>query len=232
MQILIIRHGDPNYELDCLTEKGKREAELLAQRLKKENISKIYCSPYGRAKETAAPSAEILGIKPEILDFLSEITSTVPDKFTGENKHGWTLHPLSWTSMENVYDKDRWMTSKPWSDTDIPKIYENICKQTDSLIAGHGYVRDGDIYRFNSFSKERIALFCHQGAGTAIISHLMQLSLPHVWNTMFIAPSSVTRIVLGGYNSSNGISVPRLIALGDTSHLYTADEKISFIGIK
>ena len=33
MRILIIRHGDPDYEIDGLTEKGKREAALLAKRL-------------------------------------------------------------------------------------------------------------------------------------------------------------------------------------------------------
>ena len=38
MRILIVRHGDPNYELDCLTEKGKREAALMAEKLKNEKI--------------------------------------------------------------------------------------------------------------------------------------------------------------------------------------------------
>ena len=32
MRILLIRHGDPDYEHDTLTEKGRREAELLAKR--------------------------------------------------------------------------------------------------------------------------------------------------------------------------------------------------------
>ena len=32
MRILLIRHGDPDYENDTLTEKGCREAELLAKR--------------------------------------------------------------------------------------------------------------------------------------------------------------------------------------------------------
>ena len=31
MRILLIRHGDPDYEHDTLTEKGRREAELLAR---------------------------------------------------------------------------------------------------------------------------------------------------------------------------------------------------------
>ena len=52
MKLLIIRHGDPDYEHDSVTEKGKREVELLGQRLAKENITKIYCSPLGRARAT------------------------------------------------------------------------------------------------------------------------------------------------------------------------------------
>ena len=38
MRILLIRHGEPDYSTDSLTEKGRREAELLAQRLSRENI--------------------------------------------------------------------------------------------------------------------------------------------------------------------------------------------------
>ena len=31
MRLIFIRHGDPDYVHDTLTEKGKREAELLAE---------------------------------------------------------------------------------------------------------------------------------------------------------------------------------------------------------
>ena len=50
MRILIIRHGDPDYVHDSLTEKGWREAELLKNRLIREPMSAIYCSPLGRAQ--------------------------------------------------------------------------------------------------------------------------------------------------------------------------------------
>ena len=33
MRLLIIRHGDPDYEKDSLTEKGWWEAELLSRRI-------------------------------------------------------------------------------------------------------------------------------------------------------------------------------------------------------
>ena len=40
MRLLIIRHGDPDYTNDSLTEKGKREAELLSDRIAKEKIDR------------------------------------------------------------------------------------------------------------------------------------------------------------------------------------------------
>ena len=41
MRLLIIRHGDPDYANDTLTEKGHREAQLLAEKLKNEKIDFI-----------------------------------------------------------------------------------------------------------------------------------------------------------------------------------------------
>ena len=54
MRLLIVRHGDPDYEHDTLTEKGWREAELLAERLSKLPVKEFYVSPLGRAKDTAS----------------------------------------------------------------------------------------------------------------------------------------------------------------------------------
>ena len=48
MRILIIRHGEPDYENDNLTEKGKLEAELLAKKTVSEWFSEIYSSPMDR----------------------------------------------------------------------------------------------------------------------------------------------------------------------------------------
>jgi broad specificity phosphatase PhoE len=43
---LRIRHGDPVYAIDGLTEKGSREVALLAKKLSKERIDKIYSPPW------------------------------------------------------------------------------------------------------------------------------------------------------------------------------------------
>ena len=44
MRILLIRHGDPDYEHDTLTEKGHREAALLAGLAPSMQIDDCYMS--------------------------------------------------------------------------------------------------------------------------------------------------------------------------------------------
>lgn len=45
MRLLIIRHGDPDYAVDSLTEKGRREAEFLAERMAKEKSMRFTYRP-------------------------------------------------------------------------------------------------------------------------------------------------------------------------------------------
>ena len=74
MRLFLVRHGDPDYDKDCLTELGHRQADVVAQRLLEEGIEAIYSSPMGRARQTAQPFAEASGIgKINILDFMKEI---------------------------------------------------------------------------------------------------------------------------------------------------------------
>ena len=49
MRLLLVRHGDPDYEKDCLTGLGHRQAEVVARRLLSENIDEIFSSPPLRA---------------------------------------------------------------------------------------------------------------------------------------------------------------------------------------
>lgn len=54
MKLVIVRHGDPDYTIDSLTEKGWKEAGYLAERLEKLDVKEFYVSPLGRAKDTAS----------------------------------------------------------------------------------------------------------------------------------------------------------------------------------
>lgn len=61
MRLIFIRHGEPDYSVDGLTENGFREAEALAKRVAEWQVDKVFCSPYGRAVETMLPSLRSLG---------------------------------------------------------------------------------------------------------------------------------------------------------------------------
>lgn len=67
MKLLFVRHGDPDYSADSLMPQGWKEAELLSQRLCRLTVKDFYCSPLGRAKDTASPTLKKLRREAEIL---------------------------------------------------------------------------------------------------------------------------------------------------------------------
>ena len=72
MLLYYVRHGDPIYDPDQLTPLGKRQAEAVARRLARYGLDEIYVSSSTRAKQTAAPTCEILKKEPVILDWTNE----------------------------------------------------------------------------------------------------------------------------------------------------------------
>ena len=54
MRLILIRHGDPDYSIDSLTDQGKKEAAALVPRLLREDVKAFYLSPLGRAQATAS----------------------------------------------------------------------------------------------------------------------------------------------------------------------------------
>ena len=64
MKLLIVRHGDPDYTIDSLTEKGWKEAEYLSERLSKLDVKDFYVSPLGSATvQEATLAVAVQGLK-------------------------------------------------------------------------------------------------------------------------------------------------------------------------
>lgn len=80
MRILIIRHGDPDYEKDSLTQKGWHEAELLADKMEKTDVTAFYVSPLGRAQDTASVTLKRLGRSAKTYHWLREFHAPIYDK--------------------------------------------------------------------------------------------------------------------------------------------------------
>jgi len=79
MDLIIIRHGRPERVEGVqsadpgLTDIGHAQAQALARFLLQEPIDHVVSSPMRRARETAQPLADALGMDPEIIDDLAEI---------------------------------------------------------------------------------------------------------------------------------------------------------------
>jgi broad specificity phosphatase PhoE len=77
MTIYLVRHGRAEAGVEHpdpgLDDVGRSQAERAAAALKKTGAKRLICSPLRRARETAAPIAEALGVSPEIRDEVSEV---------------------------------------------------------------------------------------------------------------------------------------------------------------
>ena len=229
MKILIIRHAEPDYANDTITEKGWREAYLLAERLGKLPISDIYCSPMGRAQDTARPTLEKLGKSATTYEWLHEFRGRVWDSEKGKKRCPWNLMPQYWTHCPELFDKDMWLTNELMQTGNVEEIYEETKREFDTLLASYGYHRDGYIYRCEENLDTTIVFFCHFGLGMALVSHLAGVSPSVLWQSFFLPASSVTTIVTE--ERVKGEVFFKCMQLGDTSHLYAGGEPVSPKGI-
>ncbi len=227
MRILLIRHGDPNYEIDGLTEKGKREVALLAKKLSKEKIDKIYSSPLGRARLTAEPTARALGLDIEILPFMREFSAkTVKLPYMETADIPWDILPGYINGQPLAYSPSEWQKTSFIAESEVFAEYQSVCKAFDAILARHGYERDGYNYKVTRSNHETIAVFCHFGVMAVVLSHLLNCSPYSLWQHTCALPSSVTTIYTE--ERRQGIALMRATGFGDISHLYAEGEEPSF----
>ncbi|MGN0522595.1 MAG: histidine phosphatase family protein [Eubacterium sp.] len=225
MEILIIRHGDPDYVHDSLTKKGVREAKLLADRLSKQKIDYIYCSPLGRAQKTASYTLEKTGKSAVTLEWLREFQGTVKKNwFIKENC--WDRMPSYWTEIDDYYSYDKWLDADLMKKGDVARHYKKVCAGVDELLKSHGYVHNGRLFDVERESSDVIVLFCHFGVSAVILSHIFNISPMILWHNFRALPTSVTRLVTE--EREKGKAIFTCLQYGDLSHLYAGDEEPSF----
>ena len=227
MKLLIIRHGDPDYVNDSLTGKGWKEAEYLAEMLSKQDIAYFYTSPYGRAKDTASLTLEKMGREAEVLPWLREFDHLInrPDD-QSRRRIPWDWLPQDWTQDPRFYDKDEWAENERMQEFEIGEEYRKVTEQLDLLLQKHGYRHEGGCFRVERGNHDTIALFCHFGLGSVLLSHLMNVSPMIVWHYFCAQPSSVTTLVTE--ERRKGTATFRMLSFGDISHLYAHDEPPAF----
>ncbi len=226
MKLLIIRHGDPNYEIDSLTPVGWEEAELLADRLEKLDVKAFYVSPLGRAKDTAAATLKRKGAEARVLDWLREFPAKVLKPGAERTGIAWDWLPQDWMKIPAFFDKDAWCHEEVFEKADVPALVQRVYEGLDTLLASHGYIREGNRYRAECANEDTIVLVCHFGLECVLLSHLLNISPMILWHNACAAPTSVTTLTTE--ERREGVVVFRMNSFGDVSHLYAGSREPSF----
>ena len=210
MILYIIRHGDPDYEHDTITEYGNKEAAALADWFDtmKIEFDRIYTSPLGRAKDTASYTCQTQSIVPEVLEWTEESVDYMqPFEPNSDIQYRFTANGIE--DYQDFSDQNR-----------MPTI-ERMIKGSDTFLKELGYERIGSHYKILNHTDEKIAVFCHGGFGSAWTAHLLGMAPTIGFSSMFMTTTCVNVFEFRPYGESE-YTRPRMFHFGDVPHLHAA----------
>jgi len=220
MRLYIVRHADPDYPNNTITEHGHAEARALADRLETECITHLHTSPMNRARETARYSEERLGMSATVEEWAPELKIPRIPQPSAEPICAFCIPGHTVRENLPLPHQNDWHERAPLDDPGILAGVERVGAASDAFLAGYGYERDGGIYRVKQPNKHRIAVVCHGGLGRTWLAHLLAIPVSLAWCGLWLAPSSVTIILFE--ERAPGTAVPKCLCMSDTSHLYKA----------
>lgn len=196
MEIVLIRHGEPEWVLDGLnvdnpplTTRGRRQAEAMAAYLRDQHFDEVFCSPLRRARETAAPLFRELRRDETIDPWLEEIRNPI-----------W--HGTPREKAEEAYREERARPAADrWRGLDggepVDSFVERIHLGVSLFLAERGVTRTEQplpVWRIDEPDR-RIALVAHAGTNSVVICHLLGLApTPWEWDRFVIHHGSVSRL--------------------------------------
>jgi probable phosphoglycerate mutase len=220
MLLYIVRHGDPIYETDSLTERGFRQAEAVGKRIAHSKIDKIFSSPMGRAKLTALPACKYLNKEMQIEEWTHEIEDERLTTYPNGVLQSITKLDNN-LFRENGQEKltyDEAFSVNAIKPTQMKKAVDFIEKNGNEFLEKLGYKYENGVYKILRKNEEKVALFCHSAFTKAWLSVLLHIPLHIVWSGLDITHSGVT--IIEFKNHENGYTCPRCLCFSDTSHLY------------
>lgn len=196
MEIVLIRHGEPEWVRDGLnvgdpplTDRGRRQAERMAEALRHEHFDEVLVSPLVRARQTAQPLLEALGRDLVVEPWLEEIRDPL-----------W--HGTPRERAEAAYEAAR---AKPaverWEGLDggeaVSDFVERINLGASLFLAERGVRRIESSLPVWTMEQpaRRIALVAHAGTNSVTICHLLGLAAtPWEWERFVLGHASISRV--------------------------------------
>lgn len=217
MRLIFVRHGEPDYENNCLTPLGHKQAEVLVGRLKDEGITEIHTSKLGRAIQTAEPIAAHLGLEINTHSFINEIGgSSIDGTELPEGGHPWRMAKHL---AKNGFDLMRsdWAESEPYCHSKLVEGYNRVAEGIDVFLEECGYTREGKYYRVGEKTKKTVALFSHCASSTAALARIFNLPMSMAITAIVPRHTAVTVVIIDGKPGS--LVVPTIEIMNDARHI-------------
>ena len=214
MKIVFIRHGHPNYELDCLTELGHKQAEAAGERLKDEHFDLMFSSGCGRAYETACHVAKRHGLEVTKLDFMSELNWG--QQGSDDYAHPWEISD-KWVREGSPLMDPNWQSSSDYTGHSFLNSFAAASEGFDKWIECFGLKREGQYYRITEKNDITVLLASHAGSSGAILSHLTGIPFPLVIRSMSPTYTAITEAVFDG--KVGDLTTPRFTLMNDANHI-------------
>ncbi len=220
MDILFVRHGQPQWAVDGLsqtdpnlTERGLLQARLAANRIAtdKKAATELIVSPARRALQTAAPIAEATGLTPVVIESLVEVKMP--------NWEGVSEEAVV-EIFKNSKDRtpEEWWEGLPGGES-FRAFHNRVTGALDSLLEQRGVVRDPGDPRMWHVQEDpgRIVVVAHGGTNSVSLTHLLGIPpAPWEWERLVLFHASFARVKL---IPLAGAFVPSLRTFNDQDHI-------------
>jgi len=220
LEITLIRHAQPDWEPDdsavdepTLTERGFAQSRATAAALASETFDALYVSPLRRARETAQPIADRLGLESQTLSWLRELElpslqGHTPEQVQAFFRDGRLRQPESWWDGYEGGESFR-------------HFYERVSSGTDALLTGdHAMDLHEDsghrLWKVPDWDA-RLLVVAHEGTISIMTSHLLGID-PNPWTPLrfSIAWTGIARLQTAQLGDG---AIWRLAAFNHTDHL-------------
>lgn len=207
VELIFVRHGQPEWVREGrsvldppLTEVGRRQADRVARRLARENISSLYISPTLRTQQTSEPIRQTLGLPGRTLEGLREIR--LPEQWEGApaERVGQALVEA------RTRDVDGWWAGLPGGEP-FQVFHDRVVGALDEILADVGVTPasgDSEHRIWNEpQGEQKVVIVAHGGTNAVAVGHLLGIdAVPWAWERFLCLHTSVTRLrfrrMLGG----------------------------------
>ena len=217
MTLYFIRHAEPDYENDVITQNGHEQAEKLALYLSDIKVDELYHSTMGRAKLTAGYLAQKWQILPKAIDWARELKWGKATGDKSEELSPWVIKDKYIKENHCYPSGENWKELTELKNAELVKDFEEHCKNFDAFLAENGYERNGQLYKATNPNEKCIVIVCHGGVISALVSHLMNVPFFQYISHLGVDLTSVTKVQFVA--KKNEILPAELVYINSQAHL-------------